>query len=312
MNAPVRPGRLQPARGLLRRIAQSWQLYVLILPAIVYIFLFCYQPMYGVQIAFKDFRINKGIVGSPWVGLKHFIRFVTYPDFWNIMRNTAVISLYSFATFPISIVFALLLNEIERARFKKTVQMITYMPHFISMVVICEMIDIFFGRTNGLINNLLEALGQTRVPFLESGKYFASVYVWSEVWQEMGWGAIIYIAALASVPPELIEAARIDGANRVQIIWHVNIPTILPTVIIMLILRCGGILAVGFEKTYLLQNSLNIDASQVISTYTYKIGLLNAEYSYSSAVGLFNTVINVCFLVIVNAVARRVSEISIW
>ena len=312
MNAPVRPGRLQPARGLLRRIAQSWQLYVLILPAIVYIFLFCYQPMYGVQIAFKDFRINKGIVGSPWVGLKHFIRFVTYPDFWNIMRNTAVISLYSFATFPISIVFALLLNEIERARFKKTVQMITYMPHFISMVVICEMIDIFFGRTNGLINNLLEALGQTRVPFLESGKYFASVYVWSEVWQEMGWGAFIYIAALASVPPELIEAARIDGANRVQIIWHVNIPTILPTVIIMLILRCGGILAVGFEKTYLLQNSLNIDASQVISTYTYKIGLLNAEYSYSSAVGLFNTVINVCFLVIVNAVARRVSEISIW
>ena len=309
MNAPVR---LRTSRGTVKRIAQSWQLYVLILPAIVYIFLFCYQPMYGVQIAFKDFRINKGILGSPWVGLKHFIRFVQYPDFWNIMRNTAVISLYFFVTFPISIIFALLLNEIANERYKKTVQMVTYMPHFISMVVICQMIEIFLGRTNGFVNNLLELLGRERIPFLESGKYFASVYVWSDVWQEMGWGAIIYIAALASVPPELIEAARIDGANRMQIIWHVNIPTIMPTVIIMLILRCGGILAVGFEKTYLLQNALNIDASQVISTYTYKIGLLNAEYSYSSAVGLFNTVINVGFLVIVNLIAKRVSEISIW
>lgn len=309
MNAPVR---LRTSRGTVKRIAQSWQLYVLILPAIVYIFLFCYQPMYGVQIAFKDFRINKGILGSPWVGLKHFIRFVQYPDFWNIMRNTAVISLYSFVTFPISIIFALLLNEIANERYKKTVQMVTYMPHFISMVVICQMIEIFLGRTNGFVNNLLEVLGRERIPFLESGKYFASVYVWSDVWQEMGWGAIIYIAALASVPPELIEAARIDGANRMQIIWHVNIPTIMPTVIIMLILRCGGILAVGFEKTYLLQNALNIDASQVISTYTYKIGLLNAEYSYSSAVGLFNTVINVGFLVIVNLIAKHVSEISIW
>lgn len=309
MNAPVR---LRTSRGTVKRIAQSWQLYVLILPAIVYIFLFCYQPMYGVQIAFKDFRINKGILGSPWVGLKHFIRFVQYPDFWNIMRNTAVISLYSFVTFPISIIFALLLNEIANERYKKTVQMVTYMPHFISMVVICQMIEIFLGRTNGFVNNLLELLGRERIPFLESGKYFASVYVWSDVWQEMGWGAIIYIAALASVPPELIEAARIDGANRMQIIWHVNIPTIMPTVIIMLILRCGGILAVGFEKTYLLQNALNIDASQVISTYTYKIGLLNAEYSYSSAVGLFNTVINVGFLVIVNLIAKRFSEISIW
>ena len=309
MNAPVR---LRTSRGTVKRIAQSWQLYVLILPAIVYIFLFCYQPMYGVQIAFKDFRINKGILGSPWVGLKHFIRFVQYPDFWSIMRNTAVISLYSFVTFPISIIFALLLNEIANERYKKTVQMGTYMPHFISMVVICQMIEIFLGRTNGFVNNLLELLGRERIPFLESGKYFASVYVWSDVWQEMGWGAIIYIAALASVPPELIEAARIDGANRMQIIWHVNIPTIMPTVIIMLILRCGGILAVGFEKTYLLQNALNIDASQVISTYTYKIGLLNAEYSYSSAVGLFNTVINVGFLVIVNLIAKRVSEISIW
>lgn len=309
MNAPVR---LRTSRGTVKRIAQSWQLYVLILPAIVYIFLFCYQPMYGVQIAFKDFRINKGILGSPWVGLKHFIRFVQYPDFWNIMRNTAVISLYSFVTFPISIIFALLLNEIANERYKKTVQMVTYMPHFISMVVICQMIEIFLGHTNGFVNNLLEVLGRERIPFLESGKYFASVYVWSDVWQEMGWGAIIYIAALASVPPELIEAARIDGANRMQIIWHVNIPTIMPTVIIMLILRCGGILAVGFEKTYLLQNALNIDASQVISTYTYKIGLLNAEYSYSSAVGLFNTVINVGFLVIVNLIAKRVSEISIW
>ena len=309
MHAPIR---LKSSRGTLKRIAQSWQLYVLILPAIVYIFLFNYEPMYGVQIAFRDFRINRGITGSPWAGLKHFARFVQYPDFWNIMRNTAVISLYSFATFPISILFALFLNELTSERYKKTVQMITYMPHFISMVVICEMIDIFFGRSDGFVNNILELLGHERVAFLEFGRYFASVYVWSDVWQEMGWGAIIYIAALANVSPELIEAARIDGANRVQIIWHVNIPTILPTVIIMLILRCGGILAVGFEKTYLLQNPLNLDASQVIATYTYKIGLLNAEYSYSAAVGLFNTIINVGFLLAVNAIAKRVSEVSIW
>ena len=205
MHAPIR---LKSSRGTLKRIAQSWQLYVLILPAIVYIFLFNYEPMYGVQIAFRDFRINRGITGSPWAGLKHFARFVQYPDFWNIMRNTAVISLYSFATFPISILFALFLNELTSERYKKTVQMITYMPHFISMVVICEMIDIFFGRSDGFVNNILELLGHERVAFLESGRYFASVYVWSDVWQEMGWGAIIYIAALANVSPELIEGVR--------------------------------------------------------------------------------------------------------
>ena len=290
----------------------QWQLYVLILPAIVYLFLFNYMPMYGVQIAFRDFRSSRGILGSPWAGLKYFEKFINYPNFWKIILNTVTLSVYRLVLFPLPLVLALMLNELTNQRFKKTVQMITYAPHFISVVVLCSMVSLFFGRASGLVNNIRALFGYERIAYLESTELFKHLYVWSGIWQNIGWNTIIYISALAAVSPELIEAARIDGANRMQIIYHVNIPTILPTVIIMLILSCGNILSVGFEKVYLMQNALNLDASQVISTYVYDLGLKKGQYSYSTAIGLFNTVINIIFVLSVNAISKRVSEVGLW
>lgn len=315
MTALQKTPRVAPAsrrRRVWNRIVRDWQLYLLLLPAVVYLFIFNYMPMYGVQIAFKNFRPSKGIWGSEWVGLKYFIKFITFPTFKTIMLNTVRISLYSFATFPLSVILALLINELQSEKFKKVVQMITYAPHFISTVVVCSMLTLFMNKDSGLLNNIVEAFGGQRQSFLEIPRYFASIYVWSGVWQGIGWGTIIYLAALSGVSPELVEAARIDGAKRYQIIAHVNLPTIAPTIVIMLIMNCGSILSVGFEKVYLLQNPLNIDVSQVISTYVYELGLQSAQYSYSSAIGLFNTVINVAILLIVNAIAKRVSEISLW
>lgn len=293
-------------------VLHDWQLYLLILPALVYVFTFSYWPMYGIMIAFKEFNARLGIWGSEWVGLSHFIRFVTYPDFWKILFNTLIISLYSLATFPLTIILALLLNEIGNHKFKRTVQMLTYAPHFLSTVVICGMIGLFFSRNMGLINNVIEMLGGERIDFLSKPEYFTHLYVWSGVWQDIGWGTIIYLAALSGVSPDLIEAARIDGATRLQVIRHINIPTIMPTIIIMLILSCGSILSVGFEKIYLLKNPLNSDASQVIATYLYEVGLIGGQYSYSTAIGLFNTLVNFLLLVVVNIVAKKISAISIW
>jgi putative aldouronate transport system permease protein len=305
--------KLKPSLAKTLRISlQDWRLYLLLLPAVVYLFIFAYIPMQGVIIAFKDYRTNLGINGSEWVGLKHFIRFVDFPNFWLIMRNTVTIGLYSFATFPCSVILALLINEITNLKFKKTVQMITYAPYFLSTVVVCSMILLFFNTNTGMINNLREMIGLARVDYLTNASFFAGLYVWSGVWQGVGWGTIIYLAALSNVSQELVEAARIDGANRLKVIWHVNIPSIMPTIVIMLILSCGGILGVGFEKIFLLQNSLNLSRSQVISTYVYQIGLLGAQYSYASAIGLFNTTINVLLIVLVNMVAKKASEVSIW
>ena len=303
-----RPTRFQRQ---LRRVLSSWQLYVMLVPTLAYLFLFNYMPIYGVQIAFRDFRGSRGIWGSQWVGLKHFIRFINYPNFWPILRNTLVISLYSLATFPCSVILALLFNEIDNRFFKRTVQMVTYAPHFISTVVVCSMLTLFLNRS-GLINNLLAAVGVPRTDYLTYPEYFASIYVWSGVWQSVGFGTVIYMSALSSVPGELIEAARIDGATRMRIVWHINIPTILPTIVTMLILRCGSILGVGFEKVFLLQNSLNLDASQVISTYVYDLGIQRAQYSYSSAIGLLNTVVNVILLMIVNKISRKVTQVGLW
>lgn len=299
-------------KDLVRKLLSQWQLYVLILPAVIYLILFCYVPMYGVQIAFRDFRISKGIMGSNWVGLKHFIAFIKYPNFSKIMINTLRISLYSFATFPLSIILALMLNEVDNRKYKKVVQMITYAPYFISTVVVCSMLTLFLNRNNGLLNNIIALCGGERIAFLENPKYFATIYVWSDVWSGIGWGTIIYLSALSGVSPDLVEAARIDGASRFQIVLHVDIPTILPTIIITLIMRCGSILSVGFDKAYLLQNPLNLDASQVISTYVYELGLQSGRFSYSSAIGLFNTVINVVLLFIVNSISKKVADISLW
>lgn len=299
-------------KSLGRRMLDHWQIYLLLLPAVIYFIFFYYWPMAGLQIAFRDYRVSKGIWGSAWVGFKYFRKFFNHPQCWKIIRNTLVLSVYTLATFPLSIIMALMINELRARKFKKTVQMVTYAPHFISTVVICSMITLFMNQSTGLFNNILEMLGYRRIDFLGSAKLFPHIFVWSGVWQDLGWGTIIYLATLASVSPELHEAAYMDGANRLQIIWHVNIPCILPTVVIMLIMNCGRILSVGFEKVHLLQNSLNLDVSQVISTYTYELGLLGGQYSYSTAIGLFNTIVNVVILLIVNMICKRLSDVSLW
>ena len=309
VNRPRKKNRFVKA---LHDIVTDWQLYVLIAPAVIYIFLFNYMPMYGVQIAFKNFKPSKGIWGSAWVGFKYFEKFFNNPLFWRLIWNTMRISLYSLATFPLPVILALMINELDNQKFKKTVQMVTYAPHFLSTVVVCSMITLFCNKDNGLFNNVIEMFGGERTSFLEKSYLFTPIYVWSGVWQGIGWSSILYIAALSGVSPELVEAARIDGANRFQIVTHVNIPCIMPTIVITLIMSCGSILGVGFEKVYLLQNKLNLDASNIIATYVYELGLLQAQYSYSSAIGLFNTVVNITLLLIVNAIARRVSEISLF
>ena len=296
----------------LRRIRRKWQLYLLILPAIVSVFIFHYIPIYGVQIAFKNFRSSKGILGSEWVGFKHFARFLAYPDFWKILWNTVRISLYSLATFPCPVILALMMNELNSERYKKFMQMVTFAPHFISTVVVCSMVLLFFDRSQGLVNNVIAALGGERYDFVSSTRYFSSLYVWSGVWQNLGWNAIIYIAALSRVSPELIEAARVDGATRLQIVRYVNFPAILPTVITMLILSAGSLLNVGFEKIYLLQNPLNMEASRVISTYVYEIGLQGGQFSYSTAIGLFNNVVNIVVIILVNGISKRVTRVALW
>ena len=299
-------------KGIKRKFLRSWQMYVLLLPAVIYVFIFNYMPLYGVQIAFRDYSTRAGIWGSEWVGLEYFRKFVEFPHFWLLIKNTLEIGLYSIATFPCSVIFALMLNEVRNAKFKKTVQMISYIPHFLSTVVICSMLTLFLNERTGVFNEIIEVFGGTRQEFLTVPRYFADIYVWSGVWQGLGWGAIIYMAALSGVPQDLIDAAKVDGATRLQIIWHVNIPSILPTIVIMLIFSCGGVLGVGFEKVYLMQNSLNLSASQVISTYVYEIGIRGGQFSYSSAIGLFNNIVNVVILGIVNAFAKKASGTGIW
>ena len=295
-----------------RKFLDFYPLYILMLPGIIATLVFAYFPMYGVQIAFKDFRSALGIWGSPWVGMDHFIRFVTFPDFWNILRNTLSITLLDLATFPLTVIVALLINEIRKTSFKKTVQMISYAPHFLSTVVAAGMVRMFLARGNGVINNIIYFFGGTRIPFLEIPEYFASIFVWSGVWQHIGFGTIIYLAALASVSPDLVEAAQIDGARRHQIIRHINIPAIIPTITILFILRTGNLLSLGFERILLLQTPLNLSASRVISTYVFEIGMEFGQFSYAAAIDLFNNIANLIIIVSVNFIARRVGEVSLW
>ena len=296
----------------IRMVLSRWQLYALLAPAVVTTLLFHYYPIYGIQIAFKNYRNSRGIWGSSWVGLKHFQSLFSYVNFDDILRNTISISLYSIAVFPCAVIFALMLNEVRNLRFKRGVQMISYAPHFISTVVVVSMLQIFMQRSNGLINNVIAMLGGERIDFLSIPQYFSTIFVWSGVWQNLGWNAIVYIAALAGVSAELLEAARIDGANRLQIIWHVNLPHIFPTIVTLLIISTGSVLSVGFEKIYLMQNSLNLDASRVISTYVYEMGIENAQLDFATAVGLFNNAVNIAILLIVNTVARKSPKISMF
>lgn len=296
----------------LGRIKKNWGLYLLLLPAVVLVLLFSYVPMYGILIAFKDYSPALGIMESPWAGLKYFEKFFNSYQFSTTITNTLVISLYSVATFPIPIMLALMVNQMRQNWFKRFFQTVTYMPHFISTVVMVGLMLILFSPGSGLIGNIFRLFGAEAPNLMGSAGLFSSVYVWSDVWQHTGWDSIIYIAALSAVSPSLYEAATMDGASRWQKIRFIDIPMLMPTVVTLLILRIGSLLGVGFEKIYLMQNSLNITSSEVISTYVYKIGMLSSQYSFSSAINLFNTVINFVLLILVNQISKKYSENSLW
>lgn len=269
--------------------------------------------MVNVVLAFKDYNVVKGIWGSPWVGFRYFQLFFENPEFGTLIKNTVYLSVYQLVVdFPLPIVLALCLNEVRSKFFKRTVQMVTYAPYFISSVVMISITILMLNPRLGIINLFLRHIGYHEIDFLGDPGLFRSVYVWMGAWQNTGYAAVIYFAALAGIDPSLYEAARVDGASRFQRILHIDIPGIMPTAVIIFILNIGGIMSVGFEKVYLLQNPMNLGTSEVIATYVYKIGLLSANFSFATAVGLFNSIINIVLLAIVNAIARRVSSSSLW
>ena len=270
--------------------------------------------MYGAQIAFRSYKATRGIWGSDWVGLQHFIRFFNSDQCWLVIRNTLVISIYQMlVSFPISIALALLINNCPFRRLKGFTQTLSYAPHFISTVVMVGIILIFTASDTGLITRLYTLLTSREAPlFMGRADLFPHIYVWSGIWQHMGWDSIIYVAALSSVSMDLYEAAMIDGASKVQRVWYIDVPSILPTAITLLILNCGSILSVGFEKALLMQNNLNMSASQIISTYVYDVGLKGGQYSFASAVGLFNSCVNLILIVGVNSVSKKLNSSTLW
>lgn len=301
-------------QSICRELAKNWSLYLLVSIPVIYLIIFRYVPMYGVQIAFRRYQPVRGITGSPWVGLDYFRQFITNHRFWSIIRNTLSISLYTLATFPLPVILAILLNYIPFRGFKKSVQLVSYAPHFISTVVMVSIILQFLDTRNGLINILITTFGGEAVNFMAKEEMFYHIYVWSGVWQTIGYSSIIYIAALAGVSPELHEAAVMDGATILKRVWHIDIPSILPTVMIMFIMQCGTVMSVGYEKVFLMQNDLNLSVSEVIDTYVYKQGLTASmpKYSYSTAVGLFVSMINSSLLIFVNWLAKKFSGSSLW
>ena len=297
----------------IKKIYMNYDLYLLLLPALVYFIIFHYGPMYGLQIAFKDFMPLRGIGDSPWVGFKYFERFLNAYQFWAILKNTVFLSLYSLVIgFPIPIILSLLLNQINSRRFQRVVQTVTYAPNFISVMVIVGMVLIFLSPRNGIVNQLRALFGGEPIFFMAKPEWFRSIYVWSGIWQNAGFSMIVYLAALTSIDPFLHEAAVVDGANKIQRIWYIDIPGILPTISILLILNLGNIMSVGFEKVYLLQNPLNASSSEIIATYVYKMGLQRYQYSYSSSIGLFKSVVNCILLVTVNFISRKMGNSSLW
>lgn len=303
-------------RTVKQRVAafkQGWQLYLMLVPVLLYFIIFHYWPMYGVQIAFKDYLASLGVGGSQWVGLSHFDRFFSSFYAARLIRNTFVISVTTLVfSFPVPVILALLISELKNLHFKKTVQIVTFAPHFLSITVVVGMMNLLCATQTGLINNMLAKIGLDRVAFLTESRYFLPLYILSGIWQQSGWNSVIYIAAIAGVDYSLYEAAYLDGASIWKRILHVTIPCIAPTIIVMLILKMGSLLNVGFEKIWLMQNSLNREGSDVISTYVYRSGLTQSDYSYSAAVNLFSSVINLTLLISVNAISKKVSETSLW
>jgi putative aldouronate transport system permease protein len=297
----------------LKSIRLHWQMYIIILLPVIYIIVFHYIPMYGIQLAFKKFYATKGITGSPWVGFHYFEQFFKSPSNLRIIFNTFSISLYSIAAgFPFPILLAIGLNELKNSSFKKSVQMVTYAPYFISTVVMVGMILQILEPRVGIVNNIIKLLGGESINFMGKPEFFKSIYVWSGIWQNTGYSAVIYIAALSSVSMELREACIIDGANKFQRIMNVDIPGIMPTITIILILNFGFIMSVGFEKILLMQNSLNASASEIITTYVYKVGLISANFSFGTAIGVFNSIVNLVLLLGANFMAKRIGDTSLW
>lgn len=321
--AKVKPVALAPHASkqeqlqlLLKRIWRYRALYLMLIPGIISVFIFHYIPVYGIQIAFKDFRNTLGIWGSEWADpwYKWFAKFFDYPYFWRIIWNTLRLNLLGLLFFPASLIFALMLNEMRDSKFKKVCQTITYAPHFVSTVLVCGMVILFLGR-NGLFNIIGAWIGgdsYEATDYMSNPSVFPWAYVLSGVWCELGWGTIIYLATLSSVSPDLVEAARIDGATRMQIIRNVYLPHLLPTIITLLILQMGSILASGFEKVYLLQNPLNTEVSEVISTYVYEIGIGMTQYSYSTAINLFNNVVSIIMVTLTNFISKKVTKSGLW
>lgn len=295
-----------------KNLLRNWQLYLFLMPVFLYFFIFHYVPMYGVQIAFKDYFAGLGVWGSEWVGFEHFQRFFNSYYFGRLLKNTLILNFYMLALFPLPIILALAFNELRSGPFKKWTQTLTYAPHFISVVVVVGMLVAFLDPNTGLVNHFLSLFGIDSIHFLTSPAWFRHVFVWSGQWQTLGWNTIIYLAALAGVNPELHEAAKVDGATRIQRILHVNIPYITPTIIILFILNIGNFMQIGFEKVLLMQNTLNSATSDVIQTYVYQTGILEGQYSFAAAIGLFESAINIVLLIIVNQIARKISETSLW
>lgn len=297
-----------------RKLGRNWQFYLMLLLPLAWYVIFCYMPMYGILLGFKRYNASIGITGSQWVGLRWFREFFTSPYCVRLIKNTFSISFLSLICgFPLPILLALMLNEVSNKIYQKFVQNITYVPHFLSTVVIVGLLTSFTNRDYGIINLLFKSLGLQTTNWMQVKNLFRPLYIGSGIWQNMGWDSIIYIAALAGVDPQLHESAKIDGATRLECLWHINLPSIAPTIVIMLILNSGSILSVGFEKVYLMQNNINMEVSDVISTYVYRISLLDSnQFELSTAIGLFNSAVNCAMLVLVNQISRRVGETALW
>ncbi len=300
-------------KSLGARIASQWQLYIFLIPAFTFMFIFAYVPMYGITLAFKEFMPTKGILGSPWVGLDHFIRFFSLPSCKELILNTISISIFSsFLSFPLPVLFALLLHQVDTLWYKKLVQNFTYLPHMLSFVIVINIAQVFCSPTSGAFNIILGFFGVEPINFFAEEKYVFWIYWLTSMWQGLGYSAVLYISALSGIDVEQLEAAKIDGANRLRIIWNIELPSIAETVIITMIMSFGSMFAVGCDKMLLIQNSANLGASEVISTYVYKVGLIDGQFGFSTAVNLFNTLVNLSCVLIVNWIAGKVSDTSLF
>ena len=310
---PLRARAAAGARQLWKNIRRDKALLLIVLPVVIHYLIFVYYPMYGNIIAFKDYSPVLGINGSEWVGFKYFLQFFRSPYFWRVLRNTLLISCYSILWgFPIPIIFALMTNDLRSGIFKRVVQAVSYIPYFISTVIICGMLVNFLSPSNGIVNTIIELFGGKPINFLMEPGWFRTVFIASGIWQGFGWSSIIYLAALTGINPELYEAATMDGASKLQQVIHVSVPCILPTIIVTFIMQIGTLMSVGYEKLILLYNPVTLDVADVISSYVYRTGLVEGNYSFGSAVGLFNSVINLLLVFLANRISKKVSEVSLW